>query len=424
MNDLLFANLLRGVVTSILNIMLMFSLVELKYSKKFTVIALAAICTLIMMATSYFYIFSDLTTLARFDIAIWLVAGLGCKFLCTDSIMKWLFNVVTAINVSFFVMVISYVLSRPLPYPMYAHTVVRIVLYVIFIILFKKFVYPLYRQVVDRWQQFLSVTVGFMVNFTYILITSQNIAKTITQDLIPILLLTTLMFLVYGTIFWSFGSIIREYEFRTAKEQARLQEDLLSSQLAAYEEFVEASKRHRHDLRHHNQIIMEYLKCGDVEGAEEYLSLYDASLTESATMQYCKNYIANAVLCLYAQKAQAEQIIFTANADIPEIIAISPPELGSMISNILENALEACRKTKTDKCFITFIAEMEDDSLKIELQNTAKGEVEIRNHLPVSTKNNGGTGTKSVLHIVESYHGMLHFSQKDDTFFTQIILPA
>ncbi len=424
MDNLLFANILRGDVSIILNMMLIFSLVEFKYNKKVTLTVLSAACALIIIVNNYLDVFYDVTTVGRVSIGIWLLVGIGLKFLSTDGIMKWLFNITTAINVLFFITVLSYVLSRYLPYPMYAHTAVRIVLYIIFITLFKKFVYPLYRQVVDRWQQFLSVTVGFTLNFAYILITSQDIAETITQNFTPILLLTGLMFLVYGAILWSFQSIIQEYKFHTEKEQTRLQDELLSSQLAAYEEFFEVSKRHRHDLRHHNQIIMEYLKSGDTVGAEEYLQLYDASLTETAATSYCKNHIANAVLCLYAKKAQKEAILFAANADIPERVAMTPPELGSLLSNILENALEACRRTRADERFITFTAEVEEESLKIELQNSVSGKVEIKNNLPVSTKKNGGLGTKSVLHIVESYHGMLNFSQEGDTFITQIVLPV
>lgn len=424
MDNLLFANVLRGDFSIILNMILIFSLVEFKYSKKVTLTILTAACALIIIVNNYLYVFCDLTTVGRFSIGVWLLVGIGLKFLSTDSIMKWLFNVVTAINVLFFITVISYVLSRFLPYPMYAHTAIRIVLYIIFIILFRKFVYPLYRQVVDRWQKFLAVTVGIMLNFAYILITSKDIAKTITQNLIPILLLSSLMFLVYGAILWSFQSVIQEYKFRTERDQARLHDELLSSQLAAHEEFFEASKRNRHDLRHHNQIIMEYLKSGDTLGAEEYLQLYDASLIETAATSYCKNHIANAVLCLYAQKAQKEDIIFAANADIPESVAMTPPEFGSLLSNILENALEACRRISANECFITFTAEVEEESLKIELQNSVSGKVEIKNNLPVSTKKNGGLGTKSVLHIVESYHGMLHFSQEGDTFITQIVLPV
>ena len=144
------ANFLRGTVTTILNIALIFSLGELKYSKRFTLIVLGIISASIMVITSYFYIFHDFTTLAIFDIALWLIVSLCLKLLFRDSLMKWLFNVLTTFNIALFVLVVSYVLSRPMPYPMYSNTIIRIIVYLIFIILFRKLVYPLYRQVVDR----------------------------------------------------------------------------------------------------------------------------------------------------------------------------------------------------------------------------------------------------------------------------------
>lgn len=420
----LFPSILRGVVSNFFNIMLILSLVELKYSKKITYIAFIAIYILITMITSILAIFYDITTFARINLIIWVVFALGCRLLFADSIMKWLFSLVTVLNIFFFIVVISYILSGIFPYPLYANIVIRIILYMIFIILFKKLVYPLYRQVVDKWNLFLSVAAGILINFIYLIITSLNITETFSEKLIPILLLILLMFLVYGTIFWSFGSIIREYELRIEKEQATLQENLLLSQISAHEEFVEASKRYRHDLRHHNQIIMEYLKCDDLKGAKEYLELYDVSIRKSSARNYCKNHIANAVLCLYSQKLQDENIRFVVNADIPKNLNMESPKLGSMLSNIFENALEASKKVNGDERFIIFTAEIKDDSLKIELRNKVSGKVEFINNLPISTKVNGGIGTKSVLHIVEFYKGMIDFKQMNDIFITQIILPA
>lgn len=401
----------------------MFSLGEAKYSKKITRITWGITSVIIMTVTSYFYIYKDLTALARFDVFMWIVTCLFLKLLFQDSMMKWLFNAVTVFNVGLFILVVSYAFSRILPYPMYANTVIRIILYLLFMMIFKKYVYPLYRQVVDRWHQFLFVSLAITLNFVYILLSTTDIAQAISQNLRLLLLLSGLMFFVYSTIFWSLGSIIREYEFSNAKEQARLHENLLYSQLAAHEEFIEISKHHRHDLRHHNQIMMEYLKDGDHQGIWEYLELYDQNLTEKAMKKYCNNYIANALLGLYSQKAEEAKIAFSAKADVPENLAIASPELGSLLSNILENGLEACQKVKENQGFITFIAEIEEDTLKIELKNSVKGMVEFRTNLPVSTKEGGGTGTKSILRIVEHYCGMVHFRQEGHTFITQIILP-
>ncbi len=418
--EYLYDNIIRGAVTNLFVLLHMFIVGEAKYGKKITTIAFTALYLLLTSITICMYYFIDITTFSKYSAIVWIFCGIACKFLFADSVMKWMFNIITVINVFIFVVIISYT---------FADTnseiiIIRVVLYTIIIFVFKKYLRTLYRQVVDRWHLFLAASVAVLLNFLYPIITARDIQVMLTEDIISLLLMVLAMLLIYVTIFWSLSSIIKEYEYRSENQQAKLSESLLSAQLNSYEEFVEASKRHRHDLRHHNQIIMEYLKGGDIDGAEEYLKLYDTSINQSVIKQYCKNYIANAVLCLYAQKAHLEEIVFEANAYIPEIITITQPELGSMLSNILENALEACRKAKGAERFITFTAEFEDDMLKIELRNTTSGELHIRNNLPVSTKKNGGTGTKSVLHIVESYHGMLNFRQEDETFITQIILPT
>lgn len=402
----------------------MFSLGELKYSKRFTLIVLGIISGLIMSIMTYFYIFHSLKTLAIFDIGIWLIVGLCLKLLFTDDLMKWLFNVITAFNISLFVLIFSYILSRPFPYPMYANTGIRIILYAIFIVIFKKWVHPLYRQVVDRWQHFLFVSLGIVVNYIYILLSRGSIEESIKQNIILISIFSVLALFVYVTILWSMGSIIREYEFLNEKEQAKLHESLIYSQLVDYEEFVAISKHQRHDLRHHNKIIMQYLKNNDVKSAEEYLDLYDVSLMQSATSDCCENQIANAVFRMYEMKAKSEKIRFTTNVVFPENLTISQPEFGSMLSNILENALEACMKVNVDDRFIMFSSEIEDGNLKIELINSVNEPVVIKDNIPISTKDDGGIGMKSVMRIVDNYNGMIYFRQESHSFITQIILPA
>jgi sensor histidine kinase regulating citrate/malate metabolism len=334
--------------------------------------------------------------------------------------MKWMFNIITVINVFIFVVIISYTLSAEIS----EITVLRLALYPIILFGFKKYLWPLYRQVVDRWQLFLAASLAVLLNFMYAIITASDIQVMLNEDIISLLLMVLTMFCIYATIFWSLSRTIKEYEYRSEKQQLKLNENLLYAQLNSYEEFVESSKRNRHDLRHHNEIIMEYLQDRDVEGAEEYLKLYDSSINESTAKQYCENHIANTVLCLYDGKTQAEGIYFTANANIPKSLTITLPELGSMLSNILENALEACKNADCEERTIALTADAEDENLKIEVRNTVSGEVKFKNDLPVSTKECGGIGIRSVIQIVSKYGGMINFRQNRDVFLTQIILPV
>lgn len=414
----LYINIIRGLVTNFFILLHMFIAGEAKYSKKVTSVAFVVVYLFVSCIVVSMYFFIDITTISKYGALTWFACGMFCKYFFTDSIMKWMFNVITVINVFIFVVIISYSFSD-------THAgllTIRVLLYILIIFGFHKYLRPLYRQVANRWHIFFAASVVILLNFIYAIITASDIQRMLTEDFISLMLMVLSMFIIYATIFLSFNSIIKEYEYRIEKNQAKLNESFLINELKTYEEFVESSKRHRHDLRHHNQIMMGYIKDKDLQGAEEYLKLYEASITDSAMEQYTKNYIANAVLCLYARKAQVEEITFAANADIPQNLAITPPEFGSMLSNILENAIEACKRSEYKESFITFNAETQDENLKIEIRNTLSGMVKFENDLPISNKENGGIGTKSVLMIVSKYRGMIHYKQEEDIFITQIVL--
>jgi sensor histidine kinase regulating citrate/malate metabolism len=277
--------------------------------------------------------------------------------------------------------------------------------------------------VAQRWKLFLALAVAVLANFLYSIFMASDVEVMLTEQLISLMLMVLTMLLIYATVFVSCRSLIQEKELAEENTKVKMHQELLTVELSSYENFLNMAKQSRHDLRHHNGILCEYLASGDVGGALEYLRYYDESLSESGMTQHCKHSVANAVLCLCERKARTEGIPFALNAVIREDLNISPTDLGTMLSNILENALEACQSSKTPAPMISFIADTDDDRLKIELRNSVGVQVEFEQELPLSTKKNGGTGMKSVLRMVEKQNGMLQFAQEKDVFITRIILP-
>ena len=93
-----------------------------------------------------------------------------------------------------------------------------------------------------------------------------------------------------------------------------------------------------------------------------------------------------------------------------------------LFSNLLENACEACKRVK-GCAYITLTVNMDYESLRLELRNSVAVQTAFNNAgLPLTTKEGGGSGTRSVATIVQRHGGMLRFSQECDVFFTQIIL--
>ncbi|MFA6861279.1 MAG: GHKL domain-containing protein [Bacilli bacterium] len=165
------------------------------------------------------------------------------------------------------------------------------------------------------------------------------------------------------------------------------------------------------------------LDKNDIEGAKKYLSQYDSLLEESKSQNYCENSIVNALLRIYSRKFQKKGIYFSVNASISKDIKIFSPTLGSILSNLLENAYEACKTITGIKPQVVFKVVESDDNLEIEVRNssTSKRALSIEG-IPYTTKHGGGTGLRSVKNEITKCGGDMRIKQTDNEFIVQIVI--
>ena len=78
-------------------------------------------------------------------------------------------------------------------------------------------------------------------------------------------------------------------------------------------------------------------------------------------------------------------------------------DLCLILSNLLENALEASRRTASERCKINLTAYIHAENLAlIQVENTFDGELREKNGILQSSKRKGdGVGLQSVSHIAE-----------------------
>lgn len=418
----LLPEILRAIVSTTMNVVLMLSLLQPKYGKKVTHLAMLGVLSADLGSAIFCYISGNLTLLAKLDTVLFAVLCFAIKPLFMDTFMQWLFSYITIQNVSDMVIIISFVGSRHLPYPPYANVLIRLVLFLIFYWLLRYHVRPLYRQMVEHWNVFFYVAFSIYITYTYYVVTSDDIVVTLTEQAIPMLLITAIAIATYISVCHALSTISREHTLREERLRSDAKQELLQTEFAAQESFVNLAKQNRHDMRHHNALLVDYLERGDVNGAKEYLLQHDALIVESALMQYCKNPVVNAVLRLYARRAEKSAINFSVDVNIPEKLPLTVPETGELFGNLLENACEACEKVK-GQSFIVLTVKTDSNSLQLELRNSVAVQTVFNDAgLPITTKTGGGTGTKSTTTIVQRYGGMIHFSQEGNVFVTRIIL--
>ncbi len=238
--------------------------------------------------------------------------------------------------------------------------------------------------------------------------------------LLPFILLVSILVVISYIIALSLLGLLEQ---KQENQMLNKQKDLLRSELEAENEFVLSARMYRHDMRHHDAIIREYIADGEYEEALKYLDDH-AKLIEKTQLQiWSGSKIINAVLRAAERRAEAAGIRFTASVRIPSELPISDTDIGTIFGNLLDNAIEAAENVEPDP-YISVRAETRESMLYAEIRNSMSGQtVFTSNNRPRTTKKNGGTGLRSVNTILQENGGGLKLRQSGSEFIAQVIIP-
>ena len=107
-------------------------------------------------------------------------------------------------------------------------------------------------------------------------------------------------------------------------------------------------------------------------------------------MCFCENRAADSVVGYYCAMAKRDDIPFRARLDLPETLPIDEIDMCLVLSNLLENALEASLRTAPGRRQIEITAYVHADRiLLIEVENAFDGEVNEKNGVFRSSKAEG-----------------------------------
>ena len=196
------------------------------------------------------------------------------------------------------------------------------------------------------------------------------------------------------------------------KNKKLQQENLfLSVQQERYENLrsaIEEARQARHDIRHH------------------FIQLSAMAKIPTLDYHFCENHSVDNVIGYYYALAQKEEIPFDARVDLPKELSVDEMDLCLILSNLLENALEASRKTTAAQQQISLeIYQHSASILLIRVENNFDGTIKEKNHLFHSTKRKGlGIGTQSVRRMAEKNDGSCNFTYEDGVFTAKVMLRA
>lgn len=425
----LFPDFFRAIVTDVMLILLLSVMATPKYkSKSVYVFATAIVLAANIGVNYYFYRTENYTAVFYVDLVMLLVIGVALKPLFTDKVMQWCFNYITILNIYIAVVFLSYIWADVFPRPMYGNSYVRLILFSMIIVVFRKQVSKLYRTVLDYWHIYILPAVSLFACFLSYLF-GGDIRDRLSENYIPLMLLILLGLSVYISIIHSLKTITKQYAMREENQRMQAEREYLqlaagnmSRRLELMEEVSAQNSRAAHDRRHFNNVLLELLEQEKTDEATALLQSQN-QMTQKISRVYCENPAVNAAVCHYAALAEQAGISTETQLDIPRELTVDSLEFSMVVSNLLENAIQACgRITDDTKLYLRFTCKSVG-RLLLEMENPCGSDTALDgNGYPLASQEDHGIGSKSVIAFAKKYDGELIYSIENGVFRVRLLV--
>jgi Signal transduction histidine kinase regulating citrate/malate metabolism len=186
----------------------------------------------------------------------------------------------------------------------------------------------------------------------------------------------------------------------------------------------EETKKFRHDYRNHLNSLQILCKEKRYEDVENYLdNIYERFNDYNKYVSVCNSFV-DAILNYYYQKINRSGIKFDVTGKMPIVCNIVMFDLCTIISNLLDNALEAVENNEGEDKWIEMTFRYDDLMIYCNVVNPYCGELNIYKNKIMTKKNakNHGYGLTNVKKSVELYNGSIEIKTENGLFVVLIAL--
>ncbi|MBE6735096.1 MAG: GHKL domain-containing protein [Ruminococcaceae bacterium] len=201
------------------------------------------------------------------------------------------------------------------------------------------------------------------------------------------------------------------------------EQELYKTEIVNQSNYIEDISRVKHEMKNKLFCIRELLRSGRVMEAQKMCEDAESELGEIPVIFSTDNIYLNALLNMAYKRAVDNQIEFSHTIK-SNLTDIEESDLISLLGNLIDNAIEALQKLKSDKYLHITIFE-KDNYYMFSVKNSISASVFYRNPKLETTKTDKrfhGHGLKIVKQIVKKYNGNISFSENDSIFDVSFML--
>lgn len=205
---------------------------------------------------------------------------------------------------------------------------------------------------------------------------------------------------------------LEELERRMQRQRLEMQTESIS----ALEQNYRQQRKITHEFEHHIQVLDDLLEAGETEEARQFIRRIRGSRSYRSIGVNSRHTIIDVILNQKYQTAQENDIRMQIQVNDLSGVKLPTDTLVVILSNLLDNAIEACRKLdgyREVDCSV-----LHEDGLYVAIRNTSEP-VEIKGGGIATTKDNPlnhGYGLNNVCFLLDRLEAEYTFDYSDGRF--------
>lgn len=188
---------------------------------------------------------------------------------------------------------------------------------------------------------------------------------------------------------------------------------------------LEKQKRKSHEYNNHMAAIKGMLEQGQIDELQKYVSVIVEKEKKLPAEINTYHTIINAILNTKYDEIKQKDITLIMKVNDLSGITMSDEDIVVLLSNLLNNAIEACEKSKEKMLKLKFV--IEDEQIILSVKNSiAELPISVDGQLvtsKVDKEDSHGIGMKNIVDVIEKYSGRYVIDYDQQWFTVSMIIP-
>lgn len=228
-----------------------------------------------------------------------------------------------------------------------------------------------------------------------------------------------LSLIVVGLLIGSLYYLQKEKSMEIEKKDSALE----SNYIRFYNVYSE-NEYLAHDMKNHLNILENYMSHKEYEKAYDYMAKLREPVLQIEQYVHSGNRVIDMIINDKLAVIQRENIKVNMETNTIGQVGISEKDLCAVLSNLLDNAIEACKKCVNQEAWIDITLKKVTHGLIFKISNSMYEEVIVREGRYLTTKEDKdkhGVGLESVNYILKKYNANIKIEDANNVFTASIV---